>query len=59
MHPIQHQIDSKARIENTHFENILKENEYYLEQIQKAIRNNIGVSLPFSSELANHIIVYD
>ena len=59
MQSIQQQIESKARIEQIPFETILKENEYYLKQVQNAVRNNIGASLPFSSEIANHIMVSD
>ena len=57
MQSIQQQIESRARIEQIPFETILKENEYYLKQVQNAVRNNIGASLPFSSEIANHIMV--
>ena len=59
MQSIQQQIESKARIEQIPFETILKENEYYLKQVQNAVRNNIGASLPFSSEIANHIMGSD
>ena len=59
MQSIHQQIESKARIEQITFETILKENEYYLKQVQNAVRNNIGASLPFSSEIANHIMVSD
>jgi len=59
MQSIQQQIESKAGIEKVPFEIILKENEYYLNQIQIAVRNSIGASLPFSSEIANHIMVSD
>jgi len=57
MQSIQQQIESKARIEQIPFETILKENEYFLKQVQNAVRTNIGASLPFSSEIANHIMV--
>jgi len=59
MHSIQQQIESKARTEQILFETILKGNEDYLKQVQNAVRNNIGASLPFSSEITNHIIVSD
>ena len=59
MQTLHHQIDSKARIEKISFKKILKENENYLKQVQNAVRKNIGVSLPFSSEIANHIMASD
>ena len=59
MQSIQQQIKSKASIEQIPFETILKENEYYLKQVQNAVRNNIGASLPFSSEITNHIMGSD
>ena len=59
MQSIHQQIESKARIEQITFETILKENEYYLKQVQNAVRNNIGASLPFSSKIANHIMGSD
>ena len=59
MQSIDQQIESKARIEQIPFETILKENEYYLKQVQNAVRNNIGASLPFSFEITNHIMVSD
>ena len=59
MQSIQQHIESKGRIEQILFETILKENEYYLKQVQNAVKNNIGSSLPFSSEISNHIIVTD
>ena len=59
MQSIQQQIESKARIEQIPFETILKENEYYLKQVQNAVKKNIGVSLPFSSEISDHIIATD
>ena len=59
MQSIQQQIEIKARIEEIPYETILKENEYYLKQVQNAVRNNIGTSLPFSSEIANHIMISD
>tara|TARA_B100000579_G_C22711292_1_gene794688 strand:+ start:26 stop:1018 length:993 start_codon:yes stop_codon:yes gene_type:complete len=57
MDSIPQYIESKDRIEKSTFEKIMKGNEYYLKQVQNAIKNNIGVSLPFSSEIENHIIV--
>ena len=59
MQTIHQQIESKNRIERIPFEKILKENEYYIKQIQNAVRNNIGFSLPFSSEIAKNIMVSD
>ena len=59
MHSIHQEIGSKARIEQIPFETILRENEYYVKQVQNAVRNNIGASLPFSSEIVNHIMVTD
>ena len=59
MQSIQQQIDTMARIKKISCETILKENEYYLKQVQNAVRNNIGASLPFSAEIANHIMVSD
>ena len=59
MQTFQQQIKSEARIEEKPFEKILKENEFYLNQVKNAVRNNIGVSLPFSSKIANHIVVSD
>ena len=59
MESIPQQIESKDGIEKSPFETILKENELYLKQVQNTIKNNIGVSHPFSSEIENHIIVSD
>ena len=59
MQSIHQQIESKERIEKIPFETILKENEYYLMQVQNAVRNNIGASFPFFSEISNHIMVSD
>jgi len=59
MQSFQQRIKSKAKIEQIPLETILKENEYYLKQVQDAVRNNIGGSLPFTSEIANHIMVSD
>ena len=59
MQSIHQQIESKTRTEQILFETILKGNEDYLKQVQNAVRNNIGASLPFSSEITNHIIVSD
>ena len=59
MQSIQQQIESKARIEQITFETILKEKEYYLKQVQNAVKKNIGVSLPFSSEISDHIVTSD
>ena len=59
MQSIQQQIESKVRIDQILFETIFKENEYYLKQVQNAVRNNIGASLPFASEIANHIMGSD
>jgi len=59
MQSIQQQIESKSRIDLSPFEEILKENEYFLKQVQNAVKKNIGDSLPFSSEIANHIMVSD
>ena len=56
---IQQHIESKARIEQIPFETILKENELYIKQIQNAVKKNIGTSLPFFSEIANHIMAFD
>ncbi|GIT03476.1 MAG: hypothetical protein CM1200mP28_07350 [Deltaproteobacteria bacterium] len=39
------------RESNGSFKTNLKENEYYLKQVQNAVRNKIGASLPFSSEI--------
>ena len=55
----QQQFESKDSIEKITFEKILKENEYFLNQVQNALRNNIGISIPFASEISNHIEVYD
>ena len=57
MQSIQQQIESMARVEQVSFKTNLKENEYYLKQVQNVVRNKIGASLPFSSEIANHIIL--
>ena len=59
MQSIQQHVDTTARIKKILCETILKGNEYYLKQVQNAVRNNIGASLPFSSEIANHIMVSD
>ena len=59
MQSIQQQIESKARIEQIPFETILKENEVLFKAGSKCCRKNIGDSLPFSSEIANHIMVSD
>ena len=56
MQSIQQQIKSKARIEQIPLEKIFKEKDYYLKQVHNAVRNNIGASLPFSFEIANHIM---
>ena len=53
MQSIQQQIESKARIEQITFETILKENEYYLKQVQNAVRNNIGACLLYTSDAAD------
>ena len=53
----QQQIESMARVEQVSFKTNLKENEYYLKQVQNTVRNKIGASLPFSSKIANHIIL--
>ena len=55
MQSIQQQIESDFRTEKITFETIIKENEYYLKQVKNAVKNNIGVSLPFSSEISDHI----
>ena len=59
MQSIQRQIESKPKIEQIPFETIFKENEYDLKQVQNAVKKNIGASIPFSSEIAKHIIVSD
>ncbi len=55
----QQQFESKDRIEDISFKTIRKENKHFLEQVQNAVKDNIGLSLPFSSEIANHILLYD
>ena len=56
MQSIQQQIESNVRTGKISFEKIIKENEYFLKQVQNAIKKNIGVSLPFSSEISDHIM---
>ena len=59
MQSIQQQIESDFRSKKIPFETIIKENEYYLKQVQNAVKKNIGVSLPFSSEISDHIMASD
>ena len=56
MQSYQQQIEPEGRIEQIPFETLLKENKNYLKQVQNAVRKNIGDSIPFASDIANHII---
>ena len=55
----QPRFESEDSIEKITFEKILKENEYFLNQVQNAVKNNIGISIPFASEISSHINLYD
>ena len=59
MQSIQQQIESNVRTKKIPFETIIKENDYYLKQVQNAVKKNIGGSLPFSSEISDHIVKSD
>ncbi len=56
MQSIQQQIESNVRTKKIPFETIIKENEYYIKKVQNAVKKNIGISLPFSSEITDHIL---